>query len=211
MTPELTQYVEGHTSPQPGYLDVIERQTNLRLLNGRMCSGLIQGRLLKMLTAMIRPTRVLELGTFSGFSALSIAEALEDDATIDTIEIDDELEDFIRHSLSLAPCGNKVRLHIGSAENVMKQWTGETFDLIFIDADKRRYCQDFDLCLPLLRRGGFILADNTLWDGHVADPAKDRDPQTRGIKEFNDMVRNRTDIETVILPIRDGLSLIRKK
>lgn len=211
MTPELNQYVERHTSPQPEYLDSIERQTNLRLLNGRMCSGLIQGRLLKMLTAMIRPTRVLELGTFSGFSALSIAEALEEDATIDTIEIDDELEDFIRHSLSLAPCGNKVRLHIGSAEDVVKQWTNETFDLIFIDADKRRYCQDFDLCLPLLRKGGFILADNTLWDGHVTDPAKDRDPQTRGIKEFNDMVRNRTDIETVILPIRDGLSLIRKK
>lgn len=211
MTPELNQYVERHTSPQPEYLDTIERQTNLRLLNGRMCSGLIQGRLLKMLTAMIRPTRVLELGTFSGFSALSIAEALEEDATIDTIEIDDELEDFIRHSLSLAPCGNKVRLHIGSAEDVVKQWTNETFDLIFIDADKRRYCQDFDLCLPLLRKGGFILADNTLWDGHVTDPAKDRDPQTRGIKEFNDMVRNRTDIETVILPIRDGLSLIRKK
>lgn len=211
MTPELNQYVERHTSPQPAYLDAIERQTNLRLLNGRMCSGLIQGRLLKMLTAMIRPTRVLELGTFSGFSALSIAEALEEDATIDTIEIDDELEDFIRHSLSLAPCGNKVRLHIGSAEDVVRQWTNETFDLIFIDADKRRYCQDFDLCLPLLRKGGFILADNTLWDGHVTDPAKDRDPQTRGIKEFNDMVRNRTDIETVILPIRDGLSLIRKK
>lgn len=211
MTPELNQYVERHTSPQPEYLDTIERQTNLRLLNGRMCSGLIQGRLLKMITAMIRPTRVLELGTFSGFSALSIAEALEEDATIDTIEIDDELEDFIRHSLSLAPCGNKVRLHIGSAEDVVKQWANETFDLIFIDADKRRYCQDFDLCLPLLRKGGFILADNTLWDGHVTDPAKDRDPQTRGIKEFNDMVRNRTDIETVILPIRDGLSLIRKK
>lgn len=211
MTPELNQYVESHTSPQPAYLDTIERQTNLRLLNGRMCSGLIQGRLLKMLTAMIRPTRVLELGTFSGFSALSIAEALEEGATIDTIEIDDELEDFIRNSLSLAPCGNKVRLHIGCAEDVVKQWSDETFDLIFIDADKRRYCQDFDLCLPLLRKGGFILADNTLWDGHVTDPAKDRDPQTRGIKEFNDMVRNRTDIETVILPIRDGLSLIRKK
>lgn len=211
MTPELNQYVESHTSPQPAYLDTIERQTNLRLLNGRMCSGLIQGRLLKMLTAMIRPTRVLELGTFSGFSALSIAEALEEGATIDTIEIDDELEDFIRNSLSLAPCGNKVRLHIGCAEDVVKQWSDETFDLIFIDADKRRYCQDFDLCLPLLCKGGFILADNTLWDGHVTDPAKDRDPQTRGIKEFNDMVRNRTDIETVILPIRDGLSLIRKK
>lgn len=210
MTSELRQYVESHTSPQPEYLDGIERQTNLRLLNGRMCSGLVQGRLLKMLTSMIRPARVLELGTFSGFSALSIAEALEENAVIDTIEIDDELEDFIRRNLSLSPCGNRIRLHIGRAEDVMRQWNAETFDMIFIDADKRRYCQDFDLCLPLLRKGGFIIADNTLWGGHVADPSKDRDPQTRGIKEFNEMIRSRTDIEAVILPIRDGLTLIRK-
>ncbi len=210
MNREILQYVENHISPQPDYLTHIERQTNLRLLNGRMCSGLLQGRLLKMLVSMIRPKRVLELGTFSGFSALCIAEALEPEATIDTIEIDDELEDFIRQNLSLSSCGEKVNLHIGKAEEIMKQWGANTFDLIFIDADKRRYILDFDLALPLLRNGGYILADNTLWDGHVIDPAKDNDPQTRGIKEFNDMICKRQDIEAVILPLRDGLTLIRK-
>lgn len=211
MNREILQYVENHISPQPDYLTHIERQTNLRLLNGRMCSGLLQGRLLKMLVNMIRPKRVLELGTFSGFSALCIAEALEPEATIDTIEIDDELEDFIRHNLSLASCGEKVNLHIGKAEEIMEKWDANTFDLIFIDADKRRYILDFDLALPLLKKGGYILADNTLWDGHVIDPAKDNDPQTRGIKEFNDMICKRQDIEAVILPLRDGLTLIRKK
>ena len=104
-----------------------------------------------------------------------------------------------------------MTLHIGAAEDVVKKWNPATFDLIFIDADKRRYSRDFDLCLPLLRKGGFIIADNTLWDGHVVDPAKEKDPQTRGIREFNDMIRSRTDIESVILPLRDGLTLIRKK
>lgn len=211
MNSELQDYIEQHSSPQPAHLDKIERDTNLHLLNGRMCSGAVQGRLLKMLVAMIRPKRVLELGTFSGFSALCIAEALEADATVDTIEIDDELEDFIRRNLALSPCGHKVNLHIGSAEKLASRWQPETFDLIFIDADKRRYSLDFELCLPLLRRGGFIIADNTLWGGHVVNPAKARDPQTRGILDFNDMLMRRTDIETVIIPLRDGLSLIRKK
>jgi predicted O-methyltransferase YrrM len=211
MNHELTKYVEDHISPQPEYLSRIERQTNLRLLNGRMCSGLLQGRLLKMIVEMIRPERVLELGTFSGFSALCIAEALKGEATLDTIEIDDELEDFIRRNLSSSECGERVTLHIGAAEDVVKKWNPATFDLIFIDADKRRYSRDFDLCLPLLRKGGFIIADNTLWDGHVVDPAKEKDPQTRGIREFNDMIRSRTDIESVILPLRDGLTIIRKK
>jgi len=210
MNQNLEQYVESHTSPQPDYLNFIERQTNLRLVNGRMCSGFMQGRLLKMLVSMIKPKRVLELGTFSGFSALCIAEALEDDATLDTIEIDDELEDFIRSNLSLTGCGKKVTLHIGSAEEVLNRWGSDTFDLIFIDADKRRYSLDFDICLPLLKTGGFIIADNTLWGGHVIDPAKSRDPQTKGIIGFNDMLRNRTDIEVMILPLRDGLTLIRK-
>lgn len=210
MNPDLTTYTERHSSPQPEYLDSIERHTNLHLLNGRMCSGMLQGRLLKMLVNMARPLRVLELGTFSGFSALCIAEALPEGASLDTIEIDDEMEETIRRNLAAAPCGEKVRLHIGSAETVVKQWQPQTFDLIFIDADKRRYCEDFELCLPLLKPGGFILADNTLWGGHVIDPDASRDPQTRGIIEFNEMLRNRPDIETVIIPLRDGLTLIRK-
>lgn len=210
MTQDLIHYVESHISPQPGYLDMIERQTNLHLVNGRMCSGHLQGRLLKMLVSMANPKRVLEIGTFSGFSALCIAEALGPGATLDTIEIDDELEDFIRLNLASSPCGEKVNLHIGCAEEIMRQWNPDTFDLIFIDADKRRYMEDFILCLPLLKKGGYILADNTLWGGHVTDPAKARDPQTQGIIRFNDMLRERTDIETVILPIRDGLTIIRK-
>lgn len=210
MTQDLTKYVEEHISPQPACLDEIERHTNLHLLNGRMCSGHLQGRLLKMLVSMAAPKRVLELGTFSGFSALCIAEALAEDATLDTIEIDDELEETIRRNLSLAPWGKKVTPHIGSAEEIVTRWQPETFDLIFIDADKRRYSQDFLLCLPLLRKGGFIIADNTLWDGHVTDPKGMRDPQTRGIIEFNEMLRSRADIEQVIIPIRDGLTIIRK-
>lgn len=210
MNSDIREYVERHSSPQPEYLDRIERETNLRLVNGRMCSGHLQGRLLKMLVSMIKPERVLELGTFSGFSALCIAEALGPDASLDTIEIDDELEDFIRGNLASSPCGSKVRLHIGSAEELLPDWQADSFDLIFIDADKRRYCKDFELCLPLLKKGGYIIADNTLWDGHVVDPSKSRDPQTRGIMEFNEMLRSRTDLETVMIPLRDGLTLIRK-
>ncbi len=210
MNPELTRYVEEHTSPQPDYLNRIERHTNLHLLNGRMCSGALQGRLLKMLVSMVNPRRALELGTFSGFSALCIAEALAPGATLDTIEIDDEMENTIRRNLAAAPCGEKVTLHIGSAEEVIKQWMPGSFDLIFIDADKRRYTRDFELCMPLLKIGGFIIADNTLWDGHVLAPGAMRDPQTRGIMEFNDMLCKRKDIEQVIVPIRDGLTLIRK-
>ncbi len=211
MTPELTQYIEDHISRQPGYLCDIEREANLHLLNGRMCSGNIQGRLLYMLTKMINPRNVLELGTFAGFSTLCIAEALGDDAHIETIEIDDELEDFILANFNKSPFSDKIRLHIGPAESIMKTMNTESFDMIFLDADKRRYCEDFLLALPLLKRGGYIIADNTLWDGHVVNPGKSHDPQTAGIMAFNDMIASRTDIENAIIPIRDGLTLIRKR
>lgn len=210
MKADLTDYIETHIDPQPDYLDRIERLTNLRLINGRMCSGHLQGRILKMLTRMINPKRVLELGTFSGFSALCIAEGLPEGATIDTVEVDDELEDFIHHNLSLTPLGKKVTLHIGDAMETMQSWEPETFDLIFVDADKRSYSLYYDSCLSLLKPGGFLIADNTLWDGHVVQPEKFRDPQTKGIREFNDLVKEDPRVEKVILPIRDGLTLIRK-
>lgn len=210
MKPELTQYIEDHISSQPEYLSEIEREANLHLLNGRMCSGKIQGRLLYMLTTMIRPKRVLELGTFAGFSALCIAEALAEDAHLDTIEIDEELEDFILDNFRKSPFSQKITLHIGPAEMVMKNMKAETFDMIFLDADKRRYCEDFEVALPLLKSGGYIIADNTLWAGHVINKEKEKDPQTFGIKAFNDMIASREDIESVIIPIRDGLTLIRK-
>ena len=209
MTPELERYVNGHISPEPPELYDIDRQTNLRLVNGRMCSGHIQGRLLKMLATMIRPQRVLELGTFSGYSALCLAEGLDEEATIDTIEVDDELEDFITHNLSTSPHGHKVRLHIGDALQVMKQWEGPTFDLVFIDADKRRYVDYLNAVLPLVKGGGYIIADNTLWDGHVVAREK-HSPQTLGIMAFNDLAASHPLLEAAMVPVRDGLTILRK-
>ncbi|MBD5358081.1 MAG: O-methyltransferase [Bacteroides sp.] len=209
MTPALENYIHSHISSEPPELYNIDRQTNLRLVNGRMCSGHIQGRLLKMLTTMIRPKRVLELGTFSGYSALCIAEGIADDATIDTIEVDDELEEFILHNLALSPHGSKVHLHIGDALEVMKQWSGAVFDLVFIDADKRRYVDYLNAALPLLRKGGYIIADNTLWDGHVVADEK-HSSQTLGIMAFNDLTAHHPDLETAMIPMRDGLTILRK-
>lgn len=205
----LDHYIESHIDPEPDYLYRIDRRTNLRLLNGRMCSGHTQGRLLKMLVGMIKPKRVLELGTFSGYSALCMAEALSDDARIDTVEVDDELEDFIINSLKSSPHGHKVRLHIGDAISIMRQWQPEEFDLIFIDADKRQYDLYYELALPLLREDGYIIADNTLWDGHIVEEHP-TSKQTLGIMRFNDMVAADTRVEKVIIPLRDGLTIIRK-
>lgn len=207
---DLNSYIESHIDPEPENLRELDRQTNIRLLNGRMCSGPLQGRVLKMLTAMIQPKRVLELGTFSGYSALCMAEAITDDASIDTIEIDDELEDFIRRALAASPHGDKVRLHLGDASELAKKWEPGEFDMIFIDADKRKYLEYYELCLPLLRHGGFILADNTLWGGHVVKDPDPRSPQTKGIIAFNDFLAGDTRVEKVILPLRDGLTIIRK-
>lgn len=187
MSPELEEYIESHIDSDPPELKKIDRATNVRLLNGRMCSGHIQGRLLKMFARMIRPKRVLELGTFSGYSALSIAEGLEPEATVDTIEIDDELEDFIRDNLASSPHGGKITLHIGDALDVMKKWSKNEFDLIFLDADKRLYADYYKATMPLLKPGGYILADNTLWDSHVVEKGK-HSTQTEGIIRFNDMV-----------------------
>lgn len=209
MTEEIEKYINAHISAEPEALARIDRETNVRLLNGRMCSGHLQGRLLKMLTAMVRPKRVLEIGTFSGYSALCIAEGLEEGATVDTIEIDDELEDIIVANLSSVEWGSRVRLHIGEAESVLAQWSEGEFDMVFLDADKRRYLEDYEAVLPLVRPGGFIMADNTLWDGHVLE-ASPRSPQTRGIREFNDFTARDPRVESVILPLRDGLTLLRK-
>lgn len=210
MSPLLEDYIESHISPEPPELYRIDRQTNLHLLNGRMCSGHIQGRLLKMLTSMINPRRVLELGTFSGYSALCIAEALGPDATVDTIEVDDELEDFIRANLASSPSGVRVALHIGDALTLMDRWQPGHFDMVFIDADKRSYAEYFTKALTLVRKGGYIIADNTLWDGHVVEE-KRHSPQTEGIIRFNDLVARFPGIETAIIPIRDGITIIRKE
>lgn len=211
MTPELEDYIEAHISPEPAHLKRLERLTNLRLINGRMCSGHLQGRLLKMLTMMIRPRRVLELGTFSGYSALCMAEGLEEGATLLTLEAFDELEDFIRESLdSAGEIGKRVELRIGPALETMKGLPDDMFDLVFMDADKREYPAYYEEAMRLVRPGGFIIADNTLWDGHVAEDGR-HDAQTDAIKLFNERVASDSRAECVILPLRDGLTLIRRK
>lgn len=210
MSPELQKYIEEHIDPEPEHLYRLERRTNIHLINGRMCSGHLQGRLLKMLVTMIDPHDVLELGTFSGYSALCMAEGLSKDATIQTVEADDELEDFIREAIGSSPYGERIKLHIGDALEFISRCEPESFDLIFMDADKRQYTEYFEACLPLLRPGGYIIADNTLWDGHVVDPHCFNDRQTAAIRGFNDTVAADTRVEKVIIPLRDGLTLIRK-
>ena len=209
MDPDLEEYIEHNISKQDPYLKDIDRRTNLYRLNGRMCSGHIQGRLLKMLVAMIRPKRIVELGTFTGYSAICMAEALEDDSVLHTIEIDDELEEEITRNFSLSPHGHKIRLHVGDALEILDSMKDMVFDLAVIDADKRQYIKYFKKLLPMIRPGGFIIADNTLWDGHVTEDCR-HSAQTLGILEFNDFVANYPDIEISIIPIRDGLSIIRK-
>ena len=227
----LAEYIEQHSSPEGAVLEQITRNTHLEVINPRMLSGHVQGRVLSMLSKMIRPKHILELGTFTGYSALCLAEGLAEDGRLITIEHNDEMEDAIRRNLSLSPLGEKIELVIGDA----KEWLGklkgergklkgergklkgergevkgeELFDLVFIDADKKEYCDYLDLVLPLMNAGGWILADNTLWDGHIVDPAYDKDKQTVALRAFNEKVAKDERLEKVILPLRDGLTVIR--
>lgn len=206
----LDEYVDSHISPEPENLYRLTRESNLRLVNGRMVSGHLQGRLLKMLTKICAPKLAVELGTFTGYSALCIAEGLPDDARLVTIEVDDELEDFIRRQLDVVPHGRKVELRIGAALDICCEFADGSVDMMFIDADKRQYPEYLHEAARMLRPGGLIIADNTLWSGHVCDPAYN-DPQTRGVREFNDIAAALPSFETVILPIRDGITLLRKR
>ena len=204
----LAEYIEAHSSPEGAVLEQITRNTHLEVINPRMLSEHVQGRVLSMLSKMIQPKRILELGTFTGYSALCLAEGLTEDGELVTLEHNDEMEDAIRRNLGLSPLGEKVKLVIGDAKESLQRLKGE-FDLVFIDADKKEYCDYLDLVLPLMRKGGWILADNTLWDGHIVDPAYDKDRQTVALRAFNDRVAQDERLEKVILPLRDGLTIIR--
>lgn len=214
----LSEYIEQHSSPESDVLQQITRSTHLEVINPRMSSGHVQGRVLSMISQMIQPQRILELGTFTGYSALCLAEGLTEDGQLLTIEHNDEMEDSIRRNLALSPIGDKVQLLIGDAKEELRRLgerqkakDAELFDLAFIDADKKEYCNYLDLVLPLMRPGGWILADNTLWDGHIIDPAYDKDKQTVSLRAFNDKVAQDPQLEKVILPLRDGLTIIRVK
>ena len=226
----LEEYISHYSTPENDVLTTISRHTHVHILNPHMLSGHVQGRVLSMISHMIRPERILELGTFTGYSALCLAEGLAENGRLITIEHNDELEETIRRNLALSPLGEKIELVIADAKEYLtaKRSVSETvcqrsglsgeaghqieelFDLVFIDADKREYCTYLDLVAPLVRTGGFILADNTLWDGHIIDPAYDKDAQTLGLRRFNEQLTEDSRFEQVILPLRDGLTLIRK-
>ena len=218
----LSEYIEQHSSAESAVLQKITRSTHLEVINPRMLSGHVQGRVLSMLSQMIQPKRILELGTFTGYSALCLAEGLTENGKLITIEHNDEMEEAIRRNLALSSLGEKIELVIGDAKEELKRLgneaegerleaKGERFDLVFIDADKKEYCDYLDLVMPLMRKGGWILADNTLWDGHIIDPAYDKDKQTVALRAFNDKVAQDERLEKVILPLRDGLTIIKVK
>ena len=205
----INAYIVQHIDPEDDYLYRLYRATNIHTIHGRMASGHIQGRLLKMLVTMIRPRNILEVGTFSGYSAICMAEGLTGDGKVYTFEINDEMEDFTRPWIEQSHVSERIVFIIGDA-NLLAPKLGITFDMAFIDGDKRTYIETYEMAMSVLRRGGYIVADNTLWDGHVVDSAYDHDQQTLGIRAFNDHVMADKRVEKVILPLRDGLSLIRK-
>ncbi|MGM9675535.1 MAG: O-methyltransferase [Bacteroidaceae bacterium] len=211
MNDALDEYILRHIDEEGGYLHDLWRDTQLRLAYGQMASGHLQGRMLKMLVRMIRPRRLLELGTFSGYSALSMAEGLEDGAELHTVEVFDELEDFLRQWIGGSPWADRIHLHIGDALDIVPRMN-VVWDMVFVDADKRHYADYYRMLMPLIRPGGYLIADNTLWYGHVLERhPRESDLQTRGIQAFNDMVAADPRVEKVILPLRDGLTIIRKK
>jgi predicted O-methyltransferase YrrM len=208
---DILEYIEQHSSPESDALKQIVHTTHIEMINPRMMSGHIQGRVLSLLSQMIRPDRILELGTFTAYSTLCLAEGLTPTGQLFTIEHNDELEDLIRRNLSLSPLADKIHLVIDDAIQWLAQHhPSQPYDLVFIDADKRQYTAYLDAVLPLVRPGGWILADNTLWDGHIIEEAYDKDKQTLALRAFNDRVAQDDTLEKVILPLRDGLTIIRK-
>lgn len=206
----LDEYILRHIDEEGEYLKALYRDTHVKLLRPRMASGHLQGRLLKMFVRMIRPRNILEIGTYSGYSALCLAEGLEKDGCLYTFEINDEQEDFTRPWLENSPYGKQIHFIIGDALKLVPQMDVR-FDMAFIDGDKRHYTDYYEMVLEHLNPGGYILADNTLWDGHVLEALRPNDAQTKGIMDFNDRIAADGRVEKVILPLRDGLTLIRKK
>lgn len=236
MDEEVYRYIREHSTQQSEALRWVEKQTNIRTNHARMLSGSVQGELLRMLVKMSGAKRVLELGTFTGYASICLASALPEDGHLDTLELNDELEDLIREGFERAGVSDRISLHIGDCKKTLNGFnerlsaasgmasadrhesdtdtdaeTRRLFDLVFIDANKREYCDYYDLVFPLVRPGGWILADNVLWDGKVCAETISQDRQTQGILAFNEMVAADPRVENVILPLRDGLNIICKK
>ncbi len=209
MDKKLENYIINHTSAETKLLRELNRETHVKVLFPRMMSGHLQGKFLEMVSWMIRPKRILEIGTYTGYSALCLASGLSENGLIHTIEINPELEDFIMKYVEKAGLTDRVKLHIGNAIDIIPQ-LDESFDLVFIDADKENYLNYYNLIFEKVRKGGFILADNALWDGKVIKPEQKMDKETSGITEFNDFVQNDKRVENVLLPFRDGVMVVRK-
>jgi caffeoyl-CoA O-methyltransferase len=208
MNKKIEQYIEQHSSPEDPILENLFRETHIRFINPNMISGHLQGKFLEMLSSMIRPDNILEIGTFTGYSAICLSRGLKPGGKLITIELNDELADFAQSYFIRAGVEKKIIQMTGMAHDIIPR-LDQMFDLVFIDGDKREYVEYYKLIIDKVKPGGFIIADNVLWGEKVLD-IETTDPQTRGIINFNEMVRKETAIEEVILPIRDGLMLIRK-
>jgi len=208
LTDLLNKYCENHTSEESGLLSDLNRNTHARVMMPRMLSGHLQGRFLSLISHLIKPTRILEIGTYTGYSALCLAEGLAPDGILHTIDINDELESFVRNYFKQSGLEDKIHFHLGNAKEIIPS-INEKFDLVFIDADKINYSLYYDLVFPKVKQGGLILADNVLWSGKVTDEsAKDKD--TQAIKDFNLKVMNDPAVENMLLPLRDGIMMARK-
>ncbi|HDR88699.1 MAG TPA: O-methyltransferase [Bacteroidetes bacterium] len=210
LSPELEEYIRNHTEPEDPLMEELERITHTLVLNPHMLSGRIQGKILEMFSRMIRPKTILEIGTYTGYSALCLARGLKKGGKLHTIEKNDELEDLIRSFFTRSPMGRHIHLHMGDALDIIPRLK-EPFDLVFIDGEKAEYPAYYRQVLPRVKPGGYILADNLLWNGKVTHPPRSRDRSTRGILEFARMVRNDDGVQNVLFPVRDGLMVIRKK
>ena len=207
---KLDKYILDHIEPEDEVLRELDRETHLNVLRARMISGHLQGQILSMISKMIQPKTILEIGTFTGCSAICLAKGLKQNGKLITIEIDDELEKMASKYFEKAGIRNLISQQIGSAIEIIPQ-LNEQFDLVFIDADKKEYSNYYHLVFDKIKSGGYIIADNTLWSGKVLDEPATDDFQTKGIIEFNTLIKNDKRVEKVILPIRDGMTIIRKK
>ena len=209
LDPQIEKYIEDHTTPESELLKELNRQTHLRTFYPRMLSGNVQGKFLEMICRMLQPKRVLEIGTFTGYSAIAMAQGLPNDGLIYTIEVNEEMESLVRKYISKSGMERKIKLLMGDALKIIPTLE-EEFDLVFIDADKEQYVDYYKLAKTKLKKGGFIIADNVLWSGKVLEKSTKTDKETQGIVEFNEFVKNDIEVEQVMLSIRDGLMLIRK-
>jgi predicted O-methyltransferase YrrM len=206
---ETASYCESHTTPETDLLYRLNRETNIKTLRPRMLSGQLQGRFLSMISKMLKPVNILEIGTYTGYSALCLAEGLAENGELHTIEIEEELENIITKYFNLSPCKEKLHLHIGNALEIIPA-LNKTWDLVLLDADKTEYLQYYEMVLPYVRKGGFILADNVLWSGKVTGNVAQNDTETKAIMAFNDCIQTDARVENILLPLRDGVLLIEK-